>query len=324
LTTFEQDTGTWKKRALHAGAIAYYANENYSGRELKDLATYLDSIEVDHMGGWIISHYSEQEGVAPSTYTWAALSEAAFISDWRNGQYGVVNWGGHGWTDRAARKVWSWDDGDLVPETYDPNEMSSLSFIHSSSSLDDDHPSIVFALSCVVGYPEPNAWGNLGIDLLTKPSFGSSAGIVSGTRVVWVSLGGGELLCYEFNHFLINGPAGPEKVGDALYDSKFYCNQNYSWNHYSEYWNTFCFNLYGDPSLIRQGTEPAVQIGDANRDAQVTVADVVYIVNYLFRSGPAPDPVLIGDVDCDCRVTVSDAVHLINYLFKDGPPPQCL
>lgn len=29
----------------------------------------------------------------------------------------------------------------------------------------------------------------------------------------------------------------------------------------------------------------------------------------------------IGDVNCDGKVTVSDVVYLINYLFKGGPPP---
>ncbi|MFQ5868842.1 MAG: C25 family cysteine peptidase [Candidatus Zixiibacteriota bacterium] len=253
LVAFEQDTGDWKNRALHAGAIAYYANENHSGRELLDGAALINEIETDIMNGWAISHYSEQGGLAPSAYPWSALSETAFIGDWRNGQYGIVNWYAHGWSSYVARRVWSWDDGDRVPETYNPNEMWHPGFIGIYSNLDDDFPSIVFALSCVVGYPEPNAWGNLGIDLLTKPSFGASAGIVSGTRVVWVSTGGGEEHCYEFNHYLVDGPGGPEKVGEALYNSEFYCSQAYNWEHYAEYWDLFTFNLYGDPALERRG-----------------------------------------------------------------------
>lgn len=30
---------------------------------------------------------------------------------------------------------------------------------------------------------------------------------------------------------------------------------------------------------------------------------------------------VIGDVNCDEKITVSDVVYLINYLFKGGPPP---
>ncbi len=250
LVTFEQDTGDWKDNVLHAGAIAYFENDDHSGRELMDGAVLLNQMEDELMSGMPISHYSEQDGLAPSELQWSGLSEASFIGDWRNGQYGIVNWYAHGWSSYVARKVWSWDDGDGVPESH---EMWWPSIIGINSNLDDDYPSIVFALSCVVGYPEPNGWGNLGIDLLTKPSYGAAAGIVSGTRVVWVSTGGGELHSYEFSHHLINSPDEPKKVGEALYDSKFYLSQNYHWNHYAEYWDMFTFNLYGDPALERNG-----------------------------------------------------------------------
>jgi iron complex transport system substrate-binding protein len=62
--------------------------------------------------------------------------------------------------------------------------------------------------------------------------------------------------------------------------------------------------------------------GDANSDTLLTVSDVVFLINYLFKGGPAPDPVESGDVDCDGKVSVSDVVYLINYLFKGGPPPR--
>jgi hypothetical protein len=63
--------------------------------------------------------------------------------------------------------------------------------------------------------------------------------------------------------------------------------------------------------------------GDANGDGGITVSDVIHLINYLFKGGPAPDPIWTGDVNCDGQVTVSDVVYLINYLFKGGPPPQC-
>ena len=66
-----------------------------------------------------------------------------------------------------------------------------------------------------------------------------------------------------------------------------------------------------------------VQCGDANGDGKVTVSDVVYLINYLFKGGPPPIPYEAGEANCDARVTVSDVVYLINYLFKGGPPPIC-
>jgi len=61
--------------------------------------------------------------------------------------------------------------------------------------------------------------------------------------------------------------------------------------------------------------------GDDNADGKVTVSDVVYEINYLFKGGPPPLPLETGDVNCDNKPTVSDVVYLINYLFKGGPLP---
>ena len=64
--------------------------------------------------------------------------------------------------------------------------------------------------------------------------------------------------------------------------------------------------------------------GDANADRVIDVSDVVLIINYLFRSGPVPNPFLSGETNCDGNIDVSDVVFLINYLFKSGPAPNCL
>ena len=63
--------------------------------------------------------------------------------------------------------------------------------------------------------------------------------------------------------------------------------------------------------------------GDVNADGMTDVGDVVFLINYLFKSGPAPSPLPAGDATCDGNVDVGDVVYLINYLFKGGPPPSC-
>ena len=63
--------------------------------------------------------------------------------------------------------------------------------------------------------------------------------------------------------------------------------------------------------------------GDCNGDGVVDIADVVYLIEYLFVEGSPPSPLCIGDVNCDTLVDIADVVYLINYLFKDGPPPSC-
>jgi len=66
-----------------------------------------------------------------------------------------------------------------------------------------------------------------------------------------------------------------------------------------------------------------VKCGDANADGKITVSDVVYLVNYLFKGGPIPKPYEAGEANCDGKVTISDVVYLVNYLFKGGPVPIC-
>jgi hypothetical protein len=61
--------------------------------------------------------------------------------------------------------------------------------------------------------------------------------------------------------------------------------------------------------------------GDANGDNKVNIADVVYLVCYIFSDGRPPAPLQAGDLDCDGAVNVVDAVYLINYIFSGGAEP---
>lgn len=63
--------------------------------------------------------------------------------------------------------------------------------------------------------------------------------------------------------------------------------------------------------------------GDVNSDGAINLGDVVYLIGYLWRGGPSPDPYVSGDTNCDGRVTLSDVVYLINYLYYSGLPPGC-
>jgi hypothetical protein len=61
--------------------------------------------------------------------------------------------------------------------------------------------------------------------------------------------------------------------------------------------------------------------GDANGSGTINVADVTYLVDYLFREGPEPVPFLAGDCNSDDLVNVVDLTYLVNYLFRGGPAP---
>jgi hypothetical protein len=62
--------------------------------------------------------------------------------------------------------------------------------------------------------------------------------------------------------------------------------------------------------------------GDPNHDGIINSADIVYLINYLFKGGPQPDPIESGDTNGDEVINSSDVVYLINYLFKGGPEPR--
>jgi hypothetical protein len=73
--------------------------------------------------------------------------------------------------------------------------------------------------------------------------------------------------------------------------------------------------------------DPQYTCGDADAsggDPAVDIDDVVYLINYIFASGPDPVPLESGDVDCsggDVPVDIDDVVYLINFIFSGGPEP---
>ncbi len=63
--------------------------------------------------------------------------------------------------------------------------------------------------------------------------------------------------------------------------------------------------------------------GDANGDGDVNVGDAVYLINFIFRSGPSPEPLEAGMANGDSDLNIGDAVYLINFVFKSGTEPIC-
>ncbi len=63
--------------------------------------------------------------------------------------------------------------------------------------------------------------------------------------------------------------------------------------------------------------------GNADGDPgdAVNVADLTYLVDYLFFDGPAPPCEEEGDVEGSGAINVADLTYLVDYLFMDGPPP---
>jgi len=61
--------------------------------------------------------------------------------------------------------------------------------------------------------------------------------------------------------------------------------------------------------------------GDANGDGGVSLPDIIYEVNRVFKGGPAPSPLCRGDANADGVVNLPDIIYLVNRVFKGGPKP---
>ncbi len=62
--------------------------------------------------------------------------------------------------------------------------------------------------------------------------------------------------------------------------------------------------------------------GDVNYDGAINIGDVTYLINGVFKCGPAPQPWCLGDLNGDGTYNIGDAVYLIIHIFGGGPPPE--
>ncbi len=63
--------------------------------------------------------------------------------------------------------------------------------------------------------------------------------------------------------------------------------------------------------------------GDTNYDSEVTVSDIIYLINYYFNGGQKPNPFITGNLNCDDRVDLIDILLLNSHLFHYGEARCC-
>jgi len=67
---------------------------------------------------------------------------------------------------------------------------------------------------------------------------------------------------------------------------------------------------------------PILVPGDLNSSGTSTSADIILLVNYVFKSGPEPEPAVeAGDINCNGSISSADIILLVNFCFKGGPAP---
>lgn len=378
IVRFESDRGAWKNNALLPGAFANFENQDRTGYPETDLATMTEVTAANLLGGWTYTKLYEREGIVKSKYACdLPLSVNNFTAEWAAGSYGLVNWGGHGSEVAVGRLVWGFDDGDGVPESSNGEVtfpwMIGTGYLYR---LNDSYPSISFHVSCLNASPEGT---NLAAELVRQVT----SATIAATRPAFYSKGWENeldgLVASNSYYFVEQIAQDGARVGDALFDSKLNYASIFPFFLYKHYQNLFDYNLYGDPSMARQGVavtcvdsdgdgvgdpgqptwicgedncpsvsnadqadfdgdgmgdacdncprymvpgNPVLMPGDANYDSTVTSADVIYLVQYVFRSGTPPLPLShCGDIDCTGVVTSSDVIRLVNYVFKGGAAP---
>lgn len=90
-------------------------------------------------------------------------------------------------------------------------------------------------------------------------------------------------------------------------------------------------SIYNDPDgscndmgkLPYSLIEPEIICGDADGSGLVNILDVTRLINYLYKGGPAPDPLEGGDSNGSGQLNILDVTYLINFLYKGGPDPIC-
>ncbi|HLU47458.1 MAG TPA: hypothetical protein VK116_05215 [Planctomycetota bacterium] len=68
----------------------------------------------------------------------------------------------------------------------------------------------------------------------------------------------------------------------------------------------------------------AYRHGEVNKDGRLDLSDPIYLVNALFRQGPAIECKAAADANDDSMVDLSDAVFILEYLWLSGTAPSFL
>ncbi len=76
--------------------------------------------------------------------------------------------------------------------------------------------------------------------------------------------------------------------------------------------------------IMLMGYTQEFYCGDINGDDDgPNMADLTYIVDYLFNGGPPPPVMEMANVDGVNGLNIIDVTYLVAYLFAEGPEPAC-
>ena len=99
--------------------------------------------------------------------------------------------------------------------------------------------------------------------------------------------------------------------GDGIMDACDNCPLTYNPNQED-------LNHRGPGTLCEYNT-----CGDIDGTEGINILDIVFMINYKYKGGPAPSSLESADVNSDLYINILDIVYLINSIYKNGPAPNC-
>jgi len=223
------------------------------------------------------------------------------------------------------------DGLDNCPATYNPlQEDADVDFIGDACDVGD---TLVFSLYSPVDF------------IITDPA-GDSIGIDSVSRVIFNTILQGSTYdtLTDENSSDLTGPdgqpddiviipsplAGPYRVKiirepGASPSDHFTEGIRINGNQQliPDFYNYATLASLGTPQVPAETTYTTALTlpGDTNADGVTSAADIIFMVNYVFKGGLPPTVTDHGDANCDGLDTSADIIMLVNYIFKSGAAP---
>ncbi len=63
--------------------------------------------------------------------------------------------------------------------------------------------------------------------------------------------------------------------------------------------------------------------GDANKDGKSNIADITFLISFIFTGGSAPECRDQADANGDNKVNIADVTYLVSWIFTGGSWPEC-
>jgi hypothetical protein len=181
-----------------------------------------------------------------------------------------------------------------------------------------------------IGLPGDSVWWD-GIGFAVRWTFDPTAGEPFGSMAFafpeWHGWGGDTTYTLGFppgatgvSYHINVEPFGEEDIGKTIcFDSAFFGNGG-KWMWVVDGDNTLHPSWDGPHCYTIE--EAVYMPGDIDVDGEIAIADLVWLVDYMFLSGAVPPVLEACDLNGDCiKPDISDLIYLVDYMFNGGNSP---